>query len=272
MESSLNLHFENEKIHNKLNMFLTTKKIPHIIFHGSSGTGKKTILYDFLKKIYNGDKSLLKSNVLIANCSHGKGIKFIREDVKNFAKTNLQMNKGVIFKSIVLMNADSLTIDAQSALRRCIELFSYNTRFFIVVENKHKLLNPILSRFCEIYVPDVLLVVEKGCKIREDVKTPIDDLLMCSFSSEECKDNTINKKIHDISNDFYEKAISCIDVVNYIKECDLINDETKIKMEMLFQQVKMEFKNEKMLMYYILFCLLQHIKHPHLDINTWIDV
>ena len=40
-------------------------------------------------------------------------------------------------------NADKLTIDAQSALRRCIELFSHNTRFFIVVEDKNKLLRPI---------------------------------------------------------------------------------------------------------------------------------
>jgi DNA polymerase III delta prime subunit len=36
-----------------------------------------------------------------------------------------------------------LTIDAQSALRRCIEQFSFNTRFFIIIENKHKLLKPI---------------------------------------------------------------------------------------------------------------------------------
>ena len=51
------------------------------------------------------------------------------------------------------MNADKLTCDAQSALRRCIEQFSFNTRFFIVTSNKCKLLKPILSRFAVIYVP-----------------------------------------------------------------------------------------------------------------------
>ena len=91
---------------------------------------------------------------MTVNCSHGKGIKFIREELKFFAKTNIQTNSGVLFKTIVLINAHHLTIDAQSALRRCIELFSYNTRFFIILENKHKLLKPILSRFCEIYVPE----------------------------------------------------------------------------------------------------------------------
>ena len=85
---------------------------------------------------------------MFVNCAHGKGIKFIREELKFFAKSNIQQDAGTSFKTIVLINADFLTIDAQSALRRCIELFSYNTRFFIIVENKHKLLNPILSRFC----------------------------------------------------------------------------------------------------------------------------
>ena len=44
-------------------------------------------------------------------------------------------------------------MDAQSALRRCIEQFSHNTRFFIIVENIETLLKPILSRFCNIYIP-----------------------------------------------------------------------------------------------------------------------
>ena len=93
---------------------------------------------------------------MYVNCAHGKGIKFIREELKFFAKTHIHCNGGDTFKSIVLLNADKLTIDAQSALRRCIELFSHNTRFFIIVEDKYKLLKPILSRFCEINVPEPL--------------------------------------------------------------------------------------------------------------------
>ena len=91
---------------------------------------------------------------MYVNCSHGKGIKFIRDELKFFAKTHINSNGGNTFKSIVLLNADKLTMDAQSALRRCIELFSHNTRFFIIVEDKYKMLKPILSRFCEIYIPE----------------------------------------------------------------------------------------------------------------------
>ena len=65
----------------------------------------------------------MKKNVMNVNCSHGKGIKFIREGIKIFCtKTNIQSEDGANFKTIILINADQLTIDAQSALRRCIEI------------------------------------------------------------------------------------------------------------------------------------------------------
>ena len=140
------------QIRNKLQYFIHTKKIPNLIFHGEPQSGKRTLLNEFLHNIYMGDRPKMKTHIMTVECCHGKGIKFIREELKFFAKAHIQSNCGANFKSIVLLNADSLTIDAQSALRRCIELFSHNTRFFIVVENKERLLNPILSRFCEIYV------------------------------------------------------------------------------------------------------------------------
>lgn len=142
----------HEQIRNKLQYFIHTKKIPNLIFHGEPQSGKRTLLNEFLHNIYVGDRPKMKTHIMTVECCHGKGIKFIREELKFFAKAHIQSNCGANFKSIVLLNADSLTIDAQSALRRCIELFSHNTRFFIVVENKERLLNPILSRFCEIYV------------------------------------------------------------------------------------------------------------------------
>ena len=86
----------------------------------------------------------------IVDCALGKGIQFIREEIKHFAKSHIFSKNN--FKTILLYNADKLTIDAQSALRRCIELFSSTTRFFMILERKQNLLRPIISRFCEIYV------------------------------------------------------------------------------------------------------------------------
>ena len=143
----------HQNIHNKLDVFIKNRKIPNIIFYGPNGSGKTYILNRFIHAVYDGDKTAMKNYVMRANCAHGKGIRFIREELKFFAKTNIDLKDGAIFKSVILTNADKLTIDAQSALRRCIELFSSSTRFFIVVENKDSLLKPILSRFCDIYIP-----------------------------------------------------------------------------------------------------------------------
>ena len=73
--------------------------------------------------------------------------------ILSFAKTNLRIDDSVQCKIVVLLSADKLTIDAQSALRRCLELFAHTTRFFVIVGTTTGLMRPILSRFCSIHVP-----------------------------------------------------------------------------------------------------------------------
>jgi len=188
------------------------------------------------------------------NCAHGKGIKFIREELKFFAKSNVQSNTGALFKTIVLLNADNLTIDAQSALRRCIELFSSNTRFFIIVENKNKLLNPILSRFCEIYVPEHmdggriknLHQLCKPCKIINEQ----DELIskkMDEFMSITNKNIIYNLAV-DTAVEFYENAISCLDVIRWIEDSESIESGKKAEILMYFDEIKFEYRSEKLLM------------------------
>jgi DNA polymerase III delta prime subunit len=254
----------NPQIKNKIDYFLETKKIPHIIFHGSVGTGKRTIVNDFINKIYNDDKQKIKSNVMFVNCAHGKGIKFIREELKFFAKTNIQANQGVIFKTIVLMNADFLTTDAQSALRRCIEQFSYNTRFFIIIENKHRLLKPILSRFCEIYVPEHIDPVDETIinlhtyclkkKLNiEDHYISIENITKNYL----LKISEINKELNhsiltDYSNEMYEHGLSALDIINVIEKCNLFDKKTIIENKMEFNNIKSEYRCEKLLIFYLL--------------------
>jgi DNA polymerase III delta prime subunit len=242
----------------KLDYFYNYNQIPNVIFHGSSGSGKTTIVQYFLNKIYNSDKSKIKQNVMSVNCSHGKGIKFIREDLKFFAKANLQSTTGVKFKTIVLYNADSLTNDAQSALRRCIEQFSFNTRFFIVVENKHKLLNPIVSRFCEIYVPERVLD-GKNINLHQYTLDKNMDLTAYKEANAKCVreyldmiDISDNKICSDISIALYEKGFSCIDVMQYINTSEKWNEYDKANIQMCFYKIKSEFRCEKMLMMYML--------------------
>ena len=256
----------HESIRQKLDTFYETQKIPHIIFHGASGTGKITLVQEFIHKIYGGDKHRIKTNVMTVNCSHGKGIKFIREELKFFAKTNIQTNSGVLFKTIVLINAHHLTIDAQSALRRCIELFSYNTRFFIILENKHKLLKPILSRFCEIYVPEYTddqnniinlhehsLENTYGVSSQKQRNQEYIHLRLSPLLRQDVKKST--HTFTEMVDEFYYMGISTLDIIEWLNEPETKTAFTRIelsKIMMCFYRIKPEFRCEKMLMFYML--------------------
>jgi len=251
-------------VKNRLDFFLYSKKIPHIIFHGPSGTGKRSIVNNFLFNIYSNDKQKMKSNIMFVNCAHGKGIKFIREELKFFAKSNIQFNCGVMFKTIVLLNADFLTIDAQSALRRCIELFSFNTRFFIIVENKHKLLNPILSRFCDIYIPETVGSQNTTINLHQHTiqrKYLFNDLkkkrmnFLCEKMSAcfDINNSITHKDLVKLVGDLYESGYSCLDIIEWIKqECSVFSEKEKSAIVLVFHKIKSEYRCEKMLMLYIL--------------------
>jgi DNA polymerase III delta prime subunit len=265
----------HESIIEKLNYFYKIHKIPNIIFHGGCGTGKKTVVNQFINTIYNGDKEKIKTFVMYVNCAHGKGIKFIREELKFFAKTHIISNGGDIFKSVILLNADKLTMDAQSALRRCIELFSHSTRFFIVIEDKYKLLKPILSRFCEIYVPELIIknsIINLHNNMNEDtdhlvslqkeIKIYMDGLGLhdtntMSNSKANTKNENIIRKNSDLAVKLYEKGFNGLDLIalierNMMSSKNIMNHEKKFEFLITFNKIRKEFRNEKTLMLFIL--------------------
>jgi len=254
----------HKDIKNKLQYFYSIKKIPNIIFHGSSGSGKRTIVQDFINMIYNNDKNKIKFFVMYVNCAHGKGIKFIREELKFFAKTHIYSNGGDIFKSVVLLNADKLTMDAQSALRRCIELFCHSTRFFIVVEDKYKLLKPILSRFCEVYIPEPVVEkehinlykfnLEKIFNLKEFKETRLENLKNLITKVGILKNGDINK-CKKLAVKIYESGYSGLDLIKLIENQSnfkFMVDEKRYELLVAFNKIKNEFRNEKILVMFIL--------------------
>jgi DNA polymerase III delta prime subunit len=261
---ALNIH---QSIIDKLEYFHSRHKIPNIIFHGQTGCGKKTIVNKFINMIYNEDKERIKSFVMYVNCAHGKGIKFIREELKFFAKTHINSNGGDVFKSIVLLNADKLTIDAQSALRRCIELFSHTTRFFIIVEDKYKLLKPILSRFCEIYVPEPIY---NGCNINlykhnlsetfpfKDVKTQRSEWLKKELHKLSSNTKKTHEDLFNLTTKLYEKGYSGMDLMNLLEKSsnlkfgNNLTEEKRYELLFTFNKIRKEFRNEKLLIAFIL--------------------
>ena len=245
---------EKLDIHNniieKLDYFLEIKKIPHIIFHGPSGSGKRTIVYSFIDKIYNNNKFLKQNYVMFVNCAQGKGIKFIRDELKFFAKTHINFKDGNFFKSIILSNADKLTIDAQSALRRCIELFSHTTRFFIIVEDKYKLLKPILSRFAEIYIPYPEI---NNCHINLyqyniDKKNNYN---ITAYLKKYLVDLDDPIQLFTVTKKLYDKGITGLDLMDYIDNTYKDNIE-KYRLLITIQKIKKELRSEKLIILSIL--------------------
>lgn len=258
---SLNIH---QNIKEKLNYFYEIHKIPNIIFHGPTGSGKRTIVNEFIHKIYDNDREKIKTFVMYVNCSHGKGIKFIRDELKFFAKTHINSNGGNNFKSIVLLNADKLTMDAQSALRRCIELFSHNTRFFIVAEDKYSLMKPIISRFCEIYIPEPVVNNELVNLYKHNLNETFKMKDIKNQKLEALKRDilkSINKKITidclmTTCTKLYEKGYSALDILTLLENQKFlegtINLEKRYELLICFNRVRREFRNEKLLILFIL--------------------
>lgn len=137
-----------------LSQFCKEKNIPHLLFVGRRGTGKSRAIRDCLLSLYGEeacrDSHVLSMYVKYVNCAFEKGIQYIRDHLKQFAKMQVLPCNSVCFKCIVLLNADCLTMDAQSALRRCIEEHSRTTRFLFHAETKEPIMQPILSRLCAI--------------------------------------------------------------------------------------------------------------------------
>jgi len=263
------MNLYHPEINAKLNFFLKTGKIPNIIFHGASGSGKRTIVHNFINDIYQGNKELIKNYVMYVNCAHGKGIKFVRDELKFFAKTHVNVEGAGNFKTIVLSNADELTIDAQSALRRCIELFSHTTRFFIIVQDKYKLLKPILSRLCEIFVYEPTINGTKVNLHKHNIHLTFSKIELAEKKMYKWFDKIFHplQTIADKTGDYqelmelaillYEKGYSGLDLMKYIEQNQAIAEMKKYQMLLVFNKIKKEFRNEKLFIVFILNFMLR---------------
>jgi hypothetical protein len=266
-----------EDIETRIAEFVRNQRVPHIIFHGASGTGKRTILANMLAQIYHGVRRNIDANVLRVNCAHTKGIKYIRDDIKSFAKVNIQNSVEVPFKSIVLYNADHLTADAQSALRRSIELFSTNTRFFIVVRDKHKMLSPILSRFCEIHVPEQLdhnanvvnmhRLLQNPVLVQSRSETILADIAeLRAVSGKEQKEQ--DGQVPDLARSgvavvakWYGAGICADELRRVLMEAEWLDDEARAATQLFYSCTAPEIKNENLLMFFILDFVLVRSNH-----------
>ncbi|OAX79757.1 hypothetical protein ACJ72_05922 [Emergomyces africanus] len=175
---------------------LQASNLPHMLFYGPPGTGKTSTILALAKSLFG--PQLYRSRILELNASDERGISIVREKIKDFARMQLSHPPASDsayrekypcppFKIIILDEADSMTQDAQSALRRTMERYSRITRFCLVCNYVTRIIDPLASR-CSKFRFKALDGAAAGGRLEEIARTEklrladgcIETLIRCS--------------------------------------------------------------------------------------------
>ncbi len=136
--STLNSYIGNSDVISKIQSFIDSNDVPHLLLCGKAGTGKTTLA----KIITNA----INCDCLYINASDKGGVEFVRTDLIPFA-SSAGFND---LKIVILDEADFITPNAQAALRNAMETFSKHCRFILTCNYVEKIIDPIQSR-CQVF-------------------------------------------------------------------------------------------------------------------------
>lgn len=188
---------------NMLENMASDNSIPHLIFYGPEGAGKRTIIQIFLKMLYGDEINNITdskyrvsgsgntiSEVIIKQSNYHIIIEpnntnfdryLIQDVVKDYAKKKplsfFSSNK--IFKTVLINNVDNLSYYAQTSLRRTMEKYSKTCRFIMWCKSLSKVIDPIRSRcYCfRIAAPSKMEIMQMISLIsdKESIKLSLND-------------------------------------------------------------------------------------------------
>jgi len=155
-------------------MLKNQSELPHLLFSGSAGVGKTSAALCVSREILGKH---WRDYTLELNASDERGINMVRERVKKFSRF-AGLDTEIPFKIIILDEADEMTTDAQTALRRITEDTAKICRFILIANNLSKIIEPIQSRcvvfkFTKISDKEILSqlkLIGKKEKIKADEK------------------------------------------------------------------------------------------------------
>ncbi|MDD5253557.1 MAG: replication factor C small subunit [Candidatus Nanoarchaeia archaeon] len=217
-----------DKIVERIKAMVENKNIPHLLFSGPAGIGKTSLALVVARELYKGEN--WRENLLELNASDERGIDVIRNTIKDFARTKALGN--VPFKLIYLDESDSLTKEAQHALRRTMENFTNNARFILSCNYASKLIDPIHSRCSVFHFKPLLrkdienyvkfIAKSEGLKIGEGVI----DALYNSTEGDVRRIVNILQSCSALTNNITEEVIYSVVSAARPKEIKMILEET----------------------------------------------
>lgn len=252
----------NRHILQTLKNLIKANKIPHLLFYGPPGTGKTSTILACTNELYENQTS---SFVIHLNASDERGIDVVRERIRDFC------NAGLLFvenkkKLVILDEADSMTQDAQLALRQMIVKYTKNVRFCLICNYVYKIIPELQSRFSKFrfkildnklitskisyilkkenidYDLDTINILSKNCN--GDMRKIINTLQCICINNQKIDSQTLsnniiylnNQEVDDIINNLLNKSLKeNITIIDNLvsKNCLLDNIIEKI-VERLF--------------------------------------